>query len=486
MTGVHRLQLAERLCLYGIGAILLVLLFRLFDSFSLDESGMIYVLSLPAKGAFEEYTRNLPMLSLYEAFMWIWLRLVGTTEVMARLPSIVFFLATLVTVYRIARSRLERKQALLTCLIATATPQIQVFATTARPYMMTILFCALSMQQFTKWQEKSGVKNLVNAGAWLAVSIFTKIFAATQLAMIAPLVWFMGKREDRFKNMMAVMILPAIAVAVQLPLVIHFQKHAHMHMFTRAPAGLDHFRHLVLEPTFTVEVWGAIAALLILRLLNRQRDRFKNWKFFWALGFMALTTPVFIGLATWATGTFLLSEKYAVAAYLPAILLAGFLATTATQLKFAFPFICLHLGFVGALSAASLPAEKENWRRAFQIARNMQSERAPTLLLHTGFFESQFKDFEGSGFLLSPALVYNVPGPILAVPAYPMDEMIPWIEKNIRPLVNATGKKPILFISKRPMSQKKALLIAEMLGWGITGIEFDQTQVWWIFPLPLI
>ena len=484
MIQEHRLKLPERLCLYGIGAILLILLCRLFDSFTLDESGMIYVLSLPAKAAFEEYTRNLPMLSLYEAFMWIWLRLVGTAEFLVRIPSIVFFLATLLAIYRIARIQLERKHALLTCLIATATPQVQVFATTARPYMMTIFFCALSLLQFAKWHEKSGTKNLLNGGAWLAMAVLTKIFAVTQLAMIAPLVWLMGKREDRFKNMMAVISLPAIAVAVQLPLVIHFQKNAHMHMFTGAPAGLDHFRHLVLEPIFTVEVWGAIAALLILRLLTRQPDHFKNWKLFWALGFMALTTPVLIGLATWATGTFLLSEKYAVAGYLPAVLLAGFLAATATQLKFAFPFICLQLAFVGALSAASLPSEKENWRRAFQIARNTEAERAPTLLLHTGFFETQFKEFEGSGFLLSPALVYKVPGPILAVPGYPRDELISWIEKKLKQGIIASDRKPILFISKRPMAQKKALLIAEMLGWGITGIEFDQTQVWWIFPPP--
>jgi hypothetical protein len=350
--------------------------------------------------------------------------------------------------------------------------------------MMTIFFCALSLLQFAKWHEKSGTKNLLNGGAWLAMAVLTKIFAVTQLAMIAPLVWLKGRREDRIKNMLALIVLPAMAAAVQLPLVVHFQKNAHMHMFTGQPPGLRHFQHFVLEPIFTVEVWGAIAALLIVRLLTRQRDRFKNWKLFWALGFVALTTPVLIGLATWATGTFLLSEKYAVAAYLPAILLAGFLAATATQLKFAFPLICLHLAFVGALSAASLPSEKENWRRAFQLARNTEAERAPTLLLHTGFFETQFKEFEGSGFLLSPALVYKVPGPILAVPGYPRDELISWIEKNLKQGGIATDRRPLLLISKRPMAQKKALLIAEMLGWGITGIEFDKTQVWWIFPPP--
>ena len=259
--------------------------------------------------------------------------------------------------------------------------------------------------KFAKWHEKSGTKNLLNGGAWLAMAVFTKIFAVTQLAMIAPLVWLKGKREDRFKNMLALIVLPAMAAAVQLPLVIHFQKNAHMHMFMKHPAGLVYFQHYVLEPVFSIEVFGAIAALLILRMLSRQRRRFQNQKLLLALVYMAITTPVLIGLATWGTGSFLLSEKYVVAAYLPAILLAGFLARTATQLKFAFPFLCLHLGIVGGLSAASMPAEKENWRRAFQIARNTEAERAPTLLLHTGFFETQFKEFEGSGFLLSPALV---------------------------------------------------------------------------------
>ena len=99
------------------------------------------------------------------------------------------------------------------------------------------------------------------------------------------------------------------------------------------------------------------------------------------------------------------------------------------------------------------------------------------MLLHTGFFETQFKEFEGSGFLLSPALVYKVPGPVLAVPAYGKNELINWIEKNLKQGDIASDRRPLLFISKRPMAQKKALLIAEMLGWGITGIEFDQTQV---------
>ena len=42
-------------------------------------------------------------------------------------------------------------------------------------------------------------------------------------------------------------------------------------------------------------------------------------------------------------------------------------------------------------------------------------------------------------------------------------------------------KRPLIFIAKYP-SQKRALLIAEMLDRRITNIDFNQTQVWLIFP----
>jgi hypothetical protein len=467
-------------------------------SFNLDETGMLYVLSLPARTAFHEYTQNLPMLSAYEIFMWGWIRLAGASEFMTRVPSFLCFAATMVVIYRLVHNLTEddekgRDTSYVCCLVFAAMPQVQHFATTARAYAPTMLLCSLSMLAFSRWHRTRSDRELITSGAWLAAAILTKVFSLLQLAALVPLLWTMtgqaGSARGFLRKTALLASAPIIAMTIQLPMIRHFQEQTHLHQYN-GDLKFFHFQQLVLNPLLPPMLLGLVPLVLVawarLRNLSLIRQKQALMAFTWA----TMIAPLTLGLLTWVTGSFLVSERYIIASYVPAAVLAGMATGSALGFPALGTLTAVHLTVAGILSAFTLAADHEDWRRAFQIARNMeitegadgaQPVRAPFLLLNSGFFETEHKEFEGSAFVEAPARVYPPGGRIIQVPAYLKEGLIEWARVNLAHEEIMLEQRPILFIAKKP-SQRKATLIARLLNRRITGIEFNQTQVWLMFP----
>ena len=408
----------------------MALIFRMADSYTLDECGMAFLLSLPATSAFKEYTENLPQLSIFEVLMWLWQRAFGIKEFTTRIPSMLFFLGSLVVIYRLGKINASRNAAILACLIATAIPQIQEFSTTARPYSMAIFFCSLCLFFLNRWDQTKSRNDILKCGFWLTAAILTKVFCITLMAFIVPFVYLRSAKKQKLHIIREIVVfswLPTLATVLLLPMTLHFKHQSHIHSFAGHPT-FKLFYDLILVRLFPVDISLIIGTLFAAKLTH---ERFKKIKppsrQTIATIIMAAIPPALLGVATVATGTFLLSEKYVVAAYVPAILFLGILAKEASRLQYAYVVLAAYLVFSGLLSSLTIPFGREDWRRAISIANNMELIRSPNLLLSSGFFENQHPEMIDAAFVQAPAKIYKPSGKIINVPDYySHDSMISW------------------------------------------------------------
>jgi hypothetical protein len=492
-------NISHRVCVYGLFAIVLTLMFRMLDSWTLDETGMLYILSHSAKEAFVQYTSYLPMLSLYEVLMWLWIKIAGLREFWTRVPSLFFFFGTLVVVGKIGDELtvstasddkgIKLASAVFSCLALAANTQVQHFATTARPYALAIFISALSLLFFVRWRRSGQACALAISGAWLGLAVLFKVFAILQFATLFPLVCLADFKRPDFtlrrlaRNLLFFSLAPLLMLSAQLPLIIHFQSRAKFHQ-PAFPPTFTHFKGLVLDPVFPEQVFLlAIVSFGLGWFVLRKTERKIPMSVFMTLAYVACSPLILVGLASVISGSFLVSEKYVFVAYVPAALLAGFMMSTLFHVRYVSSGLAVILTILGVMSAKTLGADTEDWRRAFQVARLFElspSGRSQFLLFSSGFFESQHQEFEGSGFVQAPAVIYGPPGGIVPVPDYRRSDMIKWVESNLLTEEIRSEKRDMLFIAKTP-SQRNALLIAEMLDRRITGIEVDQTQIWLLF-----
>lgn len=232
----------ERLQIYSLAMIAIILIARLFDSYTLDETGMVYLLQKPFHDFYHSYTVKFPMLSLYEVMMWSWSRLAGSSEAILRFPSLIFFFGSAVLVFKICERHLISGTGLATVLIFFSMPQVQKFATTARPYALIIFLITAAIYHLFKWLDQKGIKNpnsnrsLYVSGIFLGLACLTKIFCF-ELVPAFLILAILGTNEKILKNISQNRILvlflflaPSLLTAmIQFKTALHFQTQSSLH-----------------------------------------------------------------------------------------------------------------------------------------------------------------------------------------------------------------------------------------------------------------
>ncbi|MEY4631558.1 MAG: hypothetical protein RIQ81_1678 [Pseudomonadota bacterium] len=474
----------DRLAMYGLLAVLSVLFFRLFDSFNLDETGLLFVLNQSPSAAFRDFTTTCPMLSAFEIIMWPWTKLVGSNEFLFRLPSFLFFVVYLAVVFDIGRTHFSGASGLIFVLIASSIPQVQAFGATARPYSLALLTSALSLRGVFSWSRKPSVFSAFHAGAWLAMACLTRVFSVEILPVVFVYMFWRMRREkyslsNSAKNIAAFASLPAAAILLQIPLILHFKSQTAFHSFA-GERSLELAYHLMLKPVFPPDiVLPVVAMVLILRFSIKEQA---NAIFCLALALAPIGVNFFL---TVVADDFLISEKYVNASYVPATILCSALASCSMVkagrrsrwLKSGF---LIWISIVGTLSAITLPSENEDWRRAFNIVRAMDGIRAEKLLLVPGFFENQHMDLINLPSLKAPAAAYGIASPIIVVPKVKSDSATKWVFDMIEREGLRIERRPILMVGKSPYGQT-AISVAEMAGKRITGISFSNIDVFMLY-----
>ncbi len=148
-------QLTSHWQLGGILFLALILrLINLNQSLWLDEA----VRAITSQGSFSGIFQGLggdfhP--PLYRFLIWLWVHLFGSGEVILRLPSVIFGVATVWIVYLIAKKFLSEKFSIIAALLMATAPFHIYYSQEARNYALTTLLASLSFYFFTKLKQRS-------------------------------------------------------------------------------------------------------------------------------------------------------------------------------------------------------------------------------------------------------------------------------------------------------------------------------------------
>lgn len=91
---------------------------------------------------------------LYHLLMWGWIHLFGSSEVILRLPSVIFGVATVGVVYLLAKKFLSEKLSITAVLLMATAPFHIYYSQEARNYALTTLLASLSMYYFIKDRQR--------------------------------------------------------------------------------------------------------------------------------------------------------------------------------------------------------------------------------------------------------------------------------------------------------------------------------------------
>lgn len=141
----------RKLVLIGLGLIVLgsVAPYLFAQSIRLDEAQTIWVVTKPFQTVLYLIAGDVHV-PLYFAIMHVWITIFGNSVIAARLPSFLFYLATLAVLYVLSKESSNKKVAYLTVLLFSLSPFVLWYSFEARMYTQFVFFSCLASLYFLR------------------------------------------------------------------------------------------------------------------------------------------------------------------------------------------------------------------------------------------------------------------------------------------------------------------------------------------------
>jgi len=148
---------------------------------------------------------------------------VGVGDLIFRLPSFLAGVASLVVLPALARRHVERRDLHLFAGLLAVAPLLVVYARTARPYAIAVLFCFLALAAFERWWREDARPRALAYGVWGALACwFLPVVAPFVVAPLVVLaVATLASRDGGARALLARLGPPALALgAFAAPLLL--------------------------------------------------------------------------------------------------------------------------------------------------------------------------------------------------------------------------------------------------------------------------
>ena len=389
-----------------IGAIGFVLrLYGINNSLWLDEFGTLWTV----EGDFSQVVRRSLSFQgqspFYYLIVWACVHLLGISEFTLRLPSLLFGIAAVYTVYRLAAELYNKRAGTIAACFLWIAPGMVQSSTDARPYALALFMVALMFYGFAR-----AVMTGSRSGRWLfiigAAGLFSAHYLLIPVAMGIALgySWFPSLREKYLPAEFARDLgIQLVLVAWFLPQL--FQLLARRDRLTWLGAS-NYLAFFQLIGPFLV--WTAAGFCFRRRLFGSVLQRAMTWVF--VAGVVAQIA--FLQLLDFF-GTNLLHQRYMLVILVPAVLIAT-IALQAVPRKILVVPMAYWLIFIGVSFAMNFKAYGtfsrtgfQDWRYAVGCLRNLvRNEPEAVVLYRSGFVEEddRVNDVKPSTATFSPLL----------------------------------------------------------------------------------
>ena len=124
-------------------------------------------------------------MAFYFAVLHVWTRIVGDSEFMLRLPSVLFATATIAIVYSLGEKLFDRRSGLVSAALMTVSVSSIEFAQEARSYTMVVMLVAVSSLFFVESVRKPSFANCAGYVVSSVMCIYSHMFGI----LVLPAQW---------------------------------------------------------------------------------------------------------------------------------------------------------------------------------------------------------------------------------------------------------------------------------------------------------
>lgn len=364
----------------------------------------------------------------YPYILWFSTKLLGTSEIAMRIPSVLAMLGAVYFIYAAAREVVGKEIALLASIIFALNPIVIFESIDIRPYAFASLTVNATILVLLRLRKS---KSLLLAALFGLLTALIVSFHFL-LGVIAPallLGFIIVKQDDRkgmVKQFVVAIAVFALAVAPQVPCMRYLFHTGKTHVYEKAPGFWDLF--WTIAPTWVVV--ALLISILAAAIPSRTDERtpISRWQIllFASLGLI----PVMILFTVSAlTPLHLFNMARHRMAAVPGITLLwamflGLFRSRAVRMFFCVVFVSLSVTNYFRTQGAG--QHLYSWKFALQFAQNQaHADNAPVLIC-SDYPESNFApmplDSPKDDWLFSPLSYYKLTVPVVPLPRSLNDE----------------------------------------------------------------
>jgi hypothetical protein len=384
----------------------------------------------------------------YTVLIAAMIRIVGTSEVVVRLPSLAATLATAWLMFRLGERFIDREAGILVVTVFASLHGIaKDAAANARPYAIALLLVVTAMSQLVKWLDMKRLRNMIGfILAAAAIPYFHLLFTTTYLVFLAygAYMWRAGKTR------ITSLFLPAAIVAALVAPLIWITLHARHGLAQSSFAGNPDVNKLltaIIPPILAVAIFlGLIGSFTVWRSTGTNSVAIPP-----SAGFLAVTWLIIpvgtLFLVARFTPLKVFVPRYYTPSFAAAALIAGCgLRMIASARARMLTVICVAFGSILSYSGYHpfLSPHREDWRAAANLAHAANLPSSDPVLLQVGLLEARNLKWgtpiDRDSPLLCPLSKYPIPGRVVLLPIHPDQESNHYMEDLSSHLLTSTNE----------------------------------------------
>lgn len=352
--------------------------------------------------------------AVYFVGLWFWRQIVGSNEILLRLPSLIAFAGALWQMVRFGKDLGSRTMGAVAAAVLIGGASVPAAALMARPYGFLLLFAIVSTRSLWLWIESD---RLTRGAAWvitLVLAIAMTPFAATLAAVHGIALVARRIRTGTFPPRL--LPLGALGAALCAPIV------------PQVLALSDRRATLVIiQPPHPIAIlavalpWLAIivVGLLMLAFSDRaNRSGIQTKRALLLFGCWAFVPTVLLFLAGVAGDSPVFSDRYRSVALFGGAFLVGLMVISLHRPARLMASVVVALLTVAALASAE--PQQHGWRGALEWAETTTAADADRVIaLNPGLIESEdhstLDDPEWHDYLSAPLATYPIDASVVLV-----------------------------------------------------------------------
>jgi hypothetical protein len=395
----------------------------------LDETGTYWQIS---DGFSQIWSRQYLSFPAYNYILWLSTKIIGTSELALRIPSILAMLGAVWLLYRIAREFFDRETALIAIIIFCVDPIVIFTSIDARPYAFAMLATNAAIYILLRLRR--------NNSNWLAalfgftaacIIYFHYLFAAILPALL--LCFWLLKARDRKTFWRQLAIALSVFALACLPVISGMEyvfRTGSTHVCERVPDLLDLGTTLAPGWLPFVLVLMAVVALIIVALKTPREHSLKPFRslsqsdrlHILLIASLALIPILLLYGISSTTPIQIFAARHRLVG-VPGIALCWALIVTTLFRSRARLVLCIALVAATAFTHLHTPDLREHdptWKYALAFAESNASRHNNPVLVCSPFVEGAYlpmpTDSPKKSGLFSPLSYYKLSVPVIAMP----------------------------------------------------------------------